>query len=242
MDKELYHYTKVETLDLILKSKKFRFNSLSQVDDLEEKFTADMNDYGKHCFVSCFTDYKYESIPIWYMYAKGGQGVRLGFKGNLFEMIRFSDDIKNPLYSYQKDNKVLVVGSGIAYPVEYTDETDKLYPSVWFKNGDEMGHNTTVLGKWKRTAWKFQKEWRYSVLVYAYVNVGNKSFVDPVNVPFNYFDIPVKQEVFNNMEITLGYNLDENNRRNVKEWVDDYNNRNKANITVNDSKFLNKIK
>lgn len=234
MEKQLFHYTKVDSLKLILNSKKIRFNSLSEVDDLEEQFTDDLYDYGKHIFAACFTDCNKESIPTWYMYSKAGQGVRLKFTGNLF-------DIFSHLHDY-KEYKLLVAGSGNVFPVLYTEDEERLYPKVEKEIGGEIGHDITVLGKYKRSAWSFQREWRYALLVYKYIVIYNETLVDVRNVPISYYDVEVKNEVFNNIEITLGYNISNDNREKVKAWVQEFNENNNANITIQESCFLNKIR
>ena len=45
MPKYLFHYTTIDTLALILKYKSIRFNSLKNVDDLEEQESADLWTY-----------------------------------------------------------------------------------------------------------------------------------------------------------------------------------------------------
>ena len=55
MEKYLYHYTSIETLEKILESKTLCFTSLSLVDDLDEVETADIKKFGCFCFVSCWS-------------------------------------------------------------------------------------------------------------------------------------------------------------------------------------------
>ena len=43
----LYHYTNIETLALILSNHTFRFRSLDQMDDLQEKETSDLKNVGQ---------------------------------------------------------------------------------------------------------------------------------------------------------------------------------------------------
>ena len=65
----LYHYTNIETLALILSNHTFRFRSLDQMDDLQEKETSDLKNVGQFCFISSWTDDSTESIPMWNMYS-----------------------------------------------------------------------------------------------------------------------------------------------------------------------------
>ena len=50
MDKPeyLYHYTSLETLALILENRTICFNSLLNVDDIEESETSDLKNFGKY--------------------------------------------------------------------------------------------------------------------------------------------------------------------------------------------------
>lgn len=83
--KYLYHYTTIETLALILKYKSIRFNSLANVDDLEEQESADLSNFGKFCFASCWTADAKENIALWNMYSKNGTGIRIKLPSNLFK-------------------------------------------------------------------------------------------------------------------------------------------------------------
>lgn len=74
----LYHYCSVETFELIMRNKTFRFSSLGVVDDMEESMTSDYEDIGKICFVSCWTDLEQESVEMWRTYTGGVNGVRIG--------------------------------------------------------------------------------------------------------------------------------------------------------------------
>ena len=52
--KKLYHYTSIENLLLILKTKSICFSSLENVDDMEEKETGDLQNFGRFYYVSCW--------------------------------------------------------------------------------------------------------------------------------------------------------------------------------------------
>lgn len=78
---KIYHYTSLDNLALILKNKTIRLNRLDRMDDPCE---CNFFSYGMHCspytYVSCWTESDEESIPLWNMYAKGGNGVRIGIE------------------------------------------------------------------------------------------------------------------------------------------------------------------
>ena len=61
----LFHYTGISTLAMILESRKFKFNSLLNMDDIEEGMIADDLRFTKYCFVSSWTAEKQESISMW---------------------------------------------------------------------------------------------------------------------------------------------------------------------------------
>ena len=51
MPEELYHYTNIESLALILKNRTIRFNSLDKMDDLQETMTADVENAGRFTYL-----------------------------------------------------------------------------------------------------------------------------------------------------------------------------------------------
>ena len=68
----IHHYTNLEVLALILKNRTLRFTRLDQVDDPEESnFISNGVNLGPYTFVSCWTECKEESIPMWKMYTRG---------------------------------------------------------------------------------------------------------------------------------------------------------------------------
>lgn len=74
---KIFHYTSIESLALILKTRKIRFTRLDRVDDVIEAQEHCGINFGKYFFVSCWTEQKTESIPQWNMYSKDMQGVRI---------------------------------------------------------------------------------------------------------------------------------------------------------------------
>lgn len=182
----LYHYTNIETLALILKNRTIRFNSLDKMDDLQENMTADLENAGKFVFISCWTDDKEESIPMWNMYASLERGVRIRLKTAPFEVYSTTaDDLRKvskllvadategePLKSIVPVIKMFeegfIVPQGIApdsirllHKVNYTNEQDKLYPKLISENKDNFSVALDKMGKYKNTHWRFQNEWRY---------------------------------------------------------------------------------
>lgn len=81
----LYHYTSVESLASILKSRSFRFSPLSVLDDLQEEKVRDWQKFGNYVFVSSWTNDNKESIPMWNMYSNMTSGIRIKMKLNPFK-------------------------------------------------------------------------------------------------------------------------------------------------------------
>ncbi|MCV5372328.1 hypothetical protein OFD18_29525, partial [Escherichia coli] len=71
---EIFHYTSIASLALILKSNKIRFSRLDGVDDILEAQTHVGINFGQYFFVSCWTKTKEESIPQWHMYGNDMKG------------------------------------------------------------------------------------------------------------------------------------------------------------------------
>ncbi len=247
----LYHYTTVETLALILETKKLRFNSLLNVDDLEEVQTRNLTELGKYCFVSCFTDSLEESIPIWNMYSNRGGGVRLRLQTNsLFH---------SPSRVNQRSEQALATANAVVEIVEgafrissdnetillkeimYTNNEDELFPYVEFdSNASFSDQIVKYVGINKRSCWDFQKEWRFIKIIHP----GNEEAIrENQDVYTTYKDVDLNIEALNNLQITLGYNTSAGNRIIVNNLVNSYNRGSEnANITVRDSVLTNRVR
>ena len=78
----IHHYTSINTLSLILKHRKIRFNRLDRVDDVSESKPYGNYKLGVFLFISCWTDSNIESIPLWHMYTDGMRGVRISLESD----------------------------------------------------------------------------------------------------------------------------------------------------------------
>lgn len=180
----LYHYTSLETLALILENQSICFNSLLYVDDMEESEAADIKNFGKYVYVSCWTNEEQEMISMWSLYTPGMRGVRIRLPAFPFVKYHYNkgeygmmneDDLYIDLRSMYSDNKAIIFpGDPTLKDVQYTKETEKLFPSVRL-SGTELdnertfcisdsstaGYSLQGLGEYKRDVWSFQKEWRY---------------------------------------------------------------------------------
>ena len=188
----LFHYTTIEKLALILKNKTIRLNSLVHMDDLQEGKAEDLSNLGRFFFVSCWTDDKTESIPMWKMYTHLESGVRIALPKNPF--VRHgtrTSDIKG-LYEGTADEEgridtfldlaemirggvfsVHAWSGEILTKVIYTDDMNLLEPKTVSINGNQLSLSIGNIGKYKNKYWEFQKEWRYimNFVPFVYANI-----------------------------------------------------------------------
>lgn len=254
----LYHYTNIETLALILKNQTIRFNSLDKMDDLQEQQTADIKNIGQFCYISSWTDDSTESIPMWNMYASLNFGVRIKLRQNPFKIYdNTTEDFSKVLGFTVTDNSngkplqsiipltemftkgffsVQAMDMQLLYKVEYTNETNKLYPQILKEDGDHFTIVLGELGKYKNLHWSFQKEWRYilNVLPLNLNQAVEKSMLDFQIIankmkeglekqPFSYYDMRISDEAFADMEITLSPRISAGSRIIVESLIEKYN-------------------
>lgn len=124
---------------------------------------------------------------------------------------------------------------GILYKVEYVDDPDKLYPSVVKNTGKSTHIDFTEMGKYKNTRWAFQKEWRYLfwAIPVEYNNIKEtesklmtylKNVISgKIKQPFPYYDMPISDEAFADMTITISPKTSAGNRLIVETLCKAYN-------------------
>ena len=191
MEKYLYHYSRIDTLLLILKNKTLAFNSLQNVDDLEEADSEDIEQIGKICYVSCWTNDDSESIPMWNMYTPNMQGVRIKLKEYPFQKYFYKkgeyffnedcDSYINYDSLYRDDKACITANAPLLEHVIYTEDERKLYPHIKnvtkkvekLDNGkininETINYSFNELGRYKRSNWSFQNEIRYIINMAPY--------------------------------------------------------------------------
>lgn len=183
--KYLYHYTSIDTLLLILKNKTICFNSLVNVDDLEECETGDIKKLGRFCYASCWTDSDEELIALWSMYTPNMQGVRI--KLEQFPFVKYnykkgdyyfkedSTSFINYKELTEEDKASIVPNCPILTKVIYTDDESLLFlisknvekqtinANGKITNTENISYKIDKIGKYKRKNWEFQNEVRYLI-------------------------------------------------------------------------------
>lgn len=258
----LYHYTTIEALAMILRNKTIRFSPLTVLDDLQEDKVQGGWYIGRYTFISSWTEEVEESIPMWKMYSNLESGIRIKLPINPFkthkipEIIQSNYQVKKEDYSIvSKDVIINDEYSILNYEdgqylkkVEYTRDMDKIIPDI--EDGTSL--NFEDVGRYKKLAWQFQKEWRYilrfiplslnEVERIGFEKVGRLASMkisDPTHtLSFNHFYLSLNEDAFNNMEITLSPKISDGNRVIVEALKHKYN----PNMLIIDSELQDDIR
>lgn len=262
---KIYHYTSIETLALILHSKKIRFNRLDRVDDVEESCygSGPTNArLGMYSFVSCWTKDAMENLSLWKMYT-GYKGVRIGIDEDMFITYRVNDQFRSFFPGVGDITKEYLVFSNMnearLYDVEYVPNPEEEIKRISELHDDGRTYIETHIGRigfYKRKEWEFQKESRFKVMLlpvrYEYLkkyssmddfNLFFKMITDSfqatqTNYPLKteYIDMPLNPEKMKTMEIMLGPQTSEAEMLIVQSLLRDY-----PDVTIRRSYFYGKI-
>lgn len=226
----LYHYTSLDSLISILRSKKIRFNTLYKMDDNEEAITADVGYAGKYCYASAWTDKEKESIELWGLYTKNMSGVRIKMRSYPFEKSTikkqwFADgeyfDTYLPKEIYDSNYLYFYPTISFLRKVKYTEDENMLIKSyaekiVNLPNGrTDFNGNFNDIGLYKRECWRFQQEFRYSFFIIPHDKLGCISMdisCSDIGLPFGFYDIPISKEGLESIEITTGPKMSDNDK------------------------------
>ena len=234
---ELYHYTNLESLALILKNKTIRFSPLSTLDDPQEQETSDIPNFGHYFYASCWTDSNVESIPMWNMYASLESGVRIALP--YFPFKRWGTERLNISRAHCITNQpngelsvrelkpgieIQSLGLISAFRVIYTDNAEQLKPPITDQATGRFFINKTSMGRYKNKYWEFQTEWRYLIDATDWCRYSTErpglEFIerrramlngDKTTAP-NYIDLPLNATLFKEMTVTLSPKMSAGNQ------------------------------
>lgn len=254
----LYHYTSIESLALILKNRTIRLNPLDKMDDLQEKRSAEIKDFGKFTFVSCWTSDEVESIPMWKLYTQLTSGVRI--KMRIRPFVQYNNVPVNQLreWAYKNNGQIVnevvsnsatyidaywmlnhgvitphAFGDDILCKIEYTNELEKLEPKIAVYKDGTTYLCGNMLGKHKNEYWRFQNEWRYLLSVYPWPPAtGGAAPLMP-----EYIDLQITPNCYDDMEITCSPKMTVGNRILLEALLEKYN----PKATVKASELSEKI-
>lgn len=216
----LYHYTSLSSLALILKNRALRLSPLSNLDDPQESKSRDLIGaaLSRYIFVSCWTDDKTESIPMWNMYAGLEDGVRIEMPIDPFKRYSYNahdmsliSGIPESNISFECDMRTFLpaedmrrccshafmTGEGILQKVTYTSDKSLLEPEIFIEEENTIAIG--ALGIHKNEHWCFQREWRY-VLPFIPLDM-----LGPVDTAEMRFATALRQAMDPNSPPTMDY-------------------------------------
>lgn len=264
----IYHYTNIETLALILKNRTIRFNRLDKVDDLEEcNFSSYGIKLSQYVFVSCWTKSDEESISLWKLYGGNKNGIRISLDykmfneyplinpilgnvqwvGGMFSKIPYND-LNNPTFFFLP---VMNYEKEIFFrDIQYVENISKyINESLIKKEGEGLSIAWLPIGTYKHKRWEFQQESRfvlYCMPKNPLFEVQNKeigfimikSLLDNIQLPFEYYDLSLKNNAFDNLEITMNPEAMESQKIIIESMVEKY----APQAKIYESKLKNKIR
>ena len=194
----LFYYTTIQTLALILDSKCIRFRRLDFMDDLKEAEDFSVYNPLQYIFTFCLTRDKTENIPMWKMYSNLETGIRIEFnKETIFapsykgtqipkssqEKIEFPHNIYTalrPLDIINSDYGCLYLNtlskeSIITYKdVIYGDSYKEKYVNCLYCKDDLEQKTRNIsfkphdFGFYKTKYWEFQQESRFLIHTFPF--------------------------------------------------------------------------
>lgn len=203
----IFHYTSVDSLAMILSSRRLRFSRLDGVDDVHEAQTLAEIDFGKYFFVSCWTTEEEESIPQWSMYSHEMRGVRIELPSypfldrplrpnNGWSGVEWSGKLLSPIPFEEIWTDTYFVApmfldrKHFAGPVDYVPSVKKIYEQAIRRETGEASESLRIEGlpllpRKKMSQWFFQKEYRFSLFALPSRPVpeggpGTKEFSDTI--------------------------------------------------------------
>jgi len=230
---KIYHYTSVESLAMIISSKKLRFSRLDRLDDVLEAQKHGGIEFGKYFFASCWMQQAEESIPQWNMYGNNMQGVRIELPKYPFRKIAIEPKqhrpwlktlhktIYGPLSIDECDNEKYFIQPNFYDdffdgPVEYVPDVKARYDcAVQLKKDQNTIKEPNKLPRLKSDHWSFQSEYRFHLWVLPKPNkpldpsenLGVymiKEFKNGVDPGINYIDVPLDSSVFESLVVRTG--------------------------------------
>jgi len=236
----IYHYTSIDTLSLILKHKKIKFNRLDFVNDPLEGFSSNFLDSQKLAYVSCFTKRKDDSIPMWAMYTEKFKGIRIGFPQNIFGEV---EQERSGLKIRKLDREILDIESSflagpedIVYKKSIEEIDHKIFrefnnPTAREKDKG-ISFNPYKIGKFKLQDWEFEQECRFLILNidFKFVTGINSEFFtkhkeeidSKLNSSPTELYVPFKESILSEVEILMGPKTTEADRIIVEALVAKY--------------------
>lgn len=175
----LYHYTSIDTLELILRNKTIRFNRMDRVDDRQESELISQEFWSKYLFVSSWTKNPFESHDLWH-YA-GLNGVKIGLPEYPFKKYQLQSGTTSNItfgestFSYVPLQKLVTQDFQfflVPYEnwfmggaIEYSSEPGKQKPPFAQDSNGDYHFHLDKLARIKDIYWAGQQEFRYVLFI-----------------------------------------------------------------------------
>ncbi|MEI6349176.1 MAG: DUF2971 domain-containing protein [Bacteroidota bacterium] len=211
--KKLFHYTSINNLALILKTKSIRFGRLDNVNDPEEGKANDFHSLSPYIFISSWTENEEENFALWNMYTQNMRGVRIELSLPIFESYSWNNYdnylFQQKDYLNEKKGYFIVDGLNEPHKIEYSDDINLLKPNI----RNDIGLELEILAKCKKSMWTFEQEYRFRLDIFPIdKNVKSDNFPDKyvhlienkVPPPIDSYFIKIKDDSFKQMIITTG--------------------------------------
>ena len=243
----LFQYTSLGVLSLILQNKTIRFNSLENLDDLEESSLQFCDDNPPVTYVSCWTSIVEESIPMWKLYTKMTDGIRIELPIGPFKDPRTQNGNCVPgSYDYRAAKWIPVLPPSrvdpelvyMAQPYSLNHPNRVIYRDDLTASeivaSEASGQNAVVthngaIARFKRNNWDFQQEFRYIVILQRARN----------NIPLKpYYDADLDDAAISNMKIIVSPMFSDSNYLLLDALLKKYD----YGIKFNESDLKGKIK
>lgn len=240
LPENLYHYTSLESLALILKNNTLRFSRLDSVNDPNEAISLNLPFANTAIFTSSWTSHSDESIPLWKMYTKDMDGVRIKLPVNMFKGRDKPTIFEKGGSTISYPNFINIERLNLGYSLStsqiqgpnkiyYTDDEKYLYSKVINHVGDNLRINLYDLGLFKKKSWEFEQEWRFKILgfineFYLPNDEYTKKILDLESFPIknDYIDVDLEPNIFNEAEFTLGPKVNESQYIFLKSLLENY--------------------
>lgn len=226
---QIFHYTSIKSLALILNSGKIRFTRLDLVDDMKE--VEGIPEKIQRCFfISCWTEEKTENISLWQSYTDM-KGVRIEFPQKFFFEYSHCGDYGNWGFSepticplsiseIRTDNYFILnpfwLEDGFYVKVEYIDDYD-IRKNERIKidgKGGVIIDQIKNLVCYKSPIWEAQKESRFYLMAVPLLPLANfrgDRMTQMKNIPglghlqneVKYIDVTISKDVLDNIIIRL---------------------------------------
>lgn len=217
----LSHYTSYEALKCILSQRNLKFNRIDNVNDRMESNVFGEHELSRLVFVSCFTNSEIESIPMWSIYGKDQNGLRLSLeleKSNFTENFLgkpFGALAHKPGHSGEFIKMIELYSDWIptATMKDIVYDIDAIYRNP-IRNGDadSLWFNLTAMAAIKRKEWEYEKESRLIITLSA--------IHDGVTAPLeDYILVPIKFDCIKKLVVTFNPWMSEELKKEIEEFV-----------------------